>query len=85
MRSLRINVIIPDPAAWELPEKAEFRAGLERARLPCTQPDSIAEEASAMLTGNGIIAWFQGRSALGHRSPPLTGPYAVRREQWATA
>jgi carbamoyltransferase len=51
----------------------ELEAELRRAALPYTRPDSIAGEAARVLAGNGIVAWFQGRSeygprALGHRS-----------------
>ncbi len=51
----------------------ELEAELQRAALPYTRPDSIAAEAARVLAGNGIVAWYQGRSeygprALGHRS-----------------
>ncbi|SCG63667.1 carbamoyltransferase [Micromonospora echinaurantiaca] len=51
----------------------ELEAELRRAALPYTRPDSIAAEAARVLAGNGVVAWFQGRSeygprALGHRS-----------------
>ena len=51
----------------------ELEAELRRAALPYTRPRSIAAEAARVLAGNGIVAWFQGRSeygprALGHRS-----------------
>jgi carbamoyltransferase len=51
----------------------ELEAELRRAALPYTRPASIAAEAAAVLAGNGIVAWYQGRSeygprALGHRS-----------------
>jgi carbamoyltransferase len=51
----------------------ELSAELERARLPYTRPDSIAEYAAGVLARDGIVAWFQGRGeygprALGHRS-----------------
>jgi carbamoyltransferase len=51
----------------------ELEAELQRAALPYTRPASIAAEAARVLAGNGIVAWFQGRSeygprALGHRS-----------------
>ena len=51
----------------------ELAAELRRAALPYTRPASIAAEAARVLAGNGIVAWFQGRSeygprALGHRS-----------------
>jgi carbamoyltransferase len=52
---------------------AELEAELRRAALPYTRPSSIAAEAARVLAGNGIVAWYQGRSeygprALGHRS-----------------
>jgi carbamoyltransferase len=51
----------------------ELEAELRRAALPYTRPASIAAEAAEVLAGNGIVAWYQGRSeygprALGHRS-----------------
>ncbi|BEL07433.1 carbamoyltransferase C-terminal domain-containing protein [Actinoplanes sichuanensis] len=51
----------------------ELEAELRRAAVPYTRPESIAAEAAAVLAGNGIVAWYQGRSeygprALGHRS-----------------
>jgi carbamoyltransferase len=51
----------------------ELEAELRRAALPYTRPADIAAEAATVLAGNGIVAWFQGRSeygprALGHRS-----------------
>ncbi|WP_433306291.1 carbamoyltransferase family protein [Actinoplanes sp. CA-030573] len=51
----------------------ELEAELRRAALPYTRPESIAAEAARVLAGNGIVAWYQGRSeygprALGHRS-----------------
>ncbi|MFU8872676.1 carbamoyltransferase [Micromonospora sp. SL4-19] len=51
----------------------ELEAELRRAQLPYTRPASIAAEAARTLAGNGIVAWYQGRSeygprALGHRS-----------------
>lgn len=51
----------------------ELEAELVRAALPYTRPESIAAEAALVLAGNGIVAWYQGRSeygprALGHRS-----------------
>jgi carbamoyltransferase len=51
----------------------EIEAELRRARLPYRRPESIAEAAAEVLAGNGVVAWFQGRSeygprALGHRS-----------------
>lgn len=52
---------------------AELRAWLERAAVPYEEPDDIAETVAEELAGDGIVAWFQGRSeygprALGHRS-----------------
>ncbi|MFF5290236.1 carbamoyltransferase family protein [Paractinoplanes globisporus] len=51
----------------------ELEAELRRAALPYQRPASIAAEAAKVLAGNGIVAWYQGRSeygprALGHRS-----------------
>ncbi len=54
-------------------DDAELEAALHRARLPYSRPPSIAATAAQVLAGNGVVAWFQGRSeygprALGHRS-----------------
>ncbi|GAA1609205.1 carbamoyltransferase family protein [Actinoplanes couchii] len=51
----------------------ELEAELRRAAVPYHRPESIAAEAARVLAGNGIVAWYQGRSeygprALGHRS-----------------
>ncbi|MEV8503964.1 carbamoyltransferase C-terminal domain-containing protein [Actinoplanes sp. NPDC051475] len=51
----------------------QLEAELKRAALPYSRPPSIAAEAARVLAGNGIVAWYQGRSeygprALGHRS-----------------
>jgi carbamoyltransferase len=51
----------------------EIAAELRRARVPYTRPASIAETAAEVLAGDGVVAWYQGRSeygprALGHRS-----------------
>ena len=52
---------------------ADLEAWLTTARLPFERPDDVAEEVAECLAGNGVVAWFQGRSeygprALGHRS-----------------
>jgi carbamoyltransferase len=51
----------------------EIEAELRRARVPFVRPPSIADTAAEVLAGDGVVAWFQGRSeygprALGHRS-----------------
>jgi carbamoyltransferase len=51
----------------------ELRRWLEEARLPYEEPADIAETVAEELAGDGVVAWFQGRSeygprALGHRS-----------------
>ncbi|GAA0467379.1 carbamoyltransferase family protein [Streptomyces olivaceiscleroticus] len=50
-----------------------LRAVLEEAAVPYEEPEDIAETVAETLAGNGIVAWYQGRSefgprALGHRS-----------------
>jgi carbamoyltransferase len=55
---------------WSEPELA---AALTTAAVPFERPDDIAEAVAEVLAGNGVVAWFQGRSefgprALGHRS-----------------
>jgi carbamoyltransferase len=51
----------------------ELAAWLTTAAVPFERPADIAEAVAETLAGNGIVAWFQGRSeygprALGHRS-----------------
>ncbi|MFD7767897.1 carbamoyltransferase [Streptomyces sp. NPDC059787] len=52
---------------------AELGAWLKTASVPFERPADIAATVARTLAGNGIVAWFQGRSeygprALGHRS-----------------
>jgi carbamoyltransferase len=52
---------------------ADLEAWLTTARLPFERPADVAETVADCLAGNGVVAWFQGRSefgprALGHRS-----------------
>ena len=51
----------------------EIEAYLVTARVPYERPRDVADAVAAALAGNGVVAWFQGRSeygprALGHRS-----------------
>jgi carbamoyltransferase len=51
----------------------ELESILRVARVPFQRPCDIANAAAEVLAGNGVVAWFQGRSefgprALGHRS-----------------
>jgi carbamoyltransferase len=51
----------------------ELEAWLTEARLPHERSADVAEAVAEALAGDGIVAWFQGRSeygprALGHRS-----------------
>ena len=51
----------------------ELESWLARARLPFERPADVAVEVADCLAGDGVVAWFQGRSeygprALGHRS-----------------
>jgi carbamoyltransferase len=53
--------------------EADIEAWLTTARVPHERPDDVAEAVAECLAGNGVVAWFQGRSeygprALGHRS-----------------
>jgi carbamoyltransferase len=66
--------------------EGELRTELERARIRYTRPESIAEESAAVLAGNGVVAWFQGRGeygprALGHRSLLAHPGYASNTER----
>jgi carbamoyltransferase len=51
----------------------QVRRELEQASVIYERPDDLAESSAAVLAGDGLVAWFQGRSefgprALGHRS-----------------
>ena len=51
----------------------ELAAWLAAAQVPYERPADLAEAVAEVLAGDGIVAWFQGRSeygprALGHRS-----------------
>ena len=51
----------------------EIREWLSAAAVPFEEPSDIAEATAEILAGDGVVAWFQGRSefgprALGHRS-----------------
>ena len=52
---------------------ADLAAWLVTADVDYERPDDIADAVAEVLAGNGVVAWFQGRSeygprALGHRS-----------------
>jgi carbamoyltransferase len=52
---------------------AEVEAALRTARVPFERPPDLAGAVAEVLAGDGVVAWFQGRSeygprALGHRS-----------------
>jgi carbamoyltransferase len=51
----------------------EIEAWLTTARVPYSRPVDVADAVAECLAGNGVVAWFEGRSeygprALGHRS-----------------
>jgi carbamoyltransferase len=51
----------------------QLRVSLDEAAVPYEEPADIAAAVAQVLAGDGIVAWFQGRSefgprALGHRS-----------------
>jgi carbamoyltransferase len=51
----------------------ELERRLETARVPYERPPDVAEAIAEVLAGDGVVAWYQGRSeygprALGHRS-----------------
>jgi carbamoyltransferase len=51
----------------------DLEASLHRARVNYDRPADIAAAVAEVIAGNGVVAWFQGRSewgprALGHRS-----------------
>ncbi len=52
---------------------ADIEAALRTARVPFERPADLAGAVAGVLAGDGVVAWFQGRSeygprALGHRS-----------------
>jgi carbamoyltransferase len=51
----------------------QIESALRTARVPFDRPANIADATAEVLAGDGVVAWFQGRSeygprALGHRS-----------------
>lgn len=54
-------------------DDAEVERTLVTARVPYERPADLARAVGEVIAGNGVVAWFQGRSefgprALGHRS-----------------
>jgi carbamoyltransferase len=54
-------------------DEADLEERLRLAKVAYERPADLAEAAAAVIAGNGVVAWFQGRSeygprALGHRS-----------------
>jgi carbamoyltransferase len=54
-------------------DELELLRWLERVGLPHERPADVAQAAAEVVAGDGVVAWFQGRSeygprALGHRS-----------------
>jgi carbamoyltransferase len=46
----------------------ELAAHLRRAAVPFTTPEDLAGEVADVLAGDGVVAWFDGRSELGPRA-----------------
>ena len=51
----------------------ELEGALQRAALPYERPGDLCAQAAEVLAGDGVVAWYEGRSewgprALGHRS-----------------
>ncbi|MDR6864744.1 carbamoyltransferase C-terminal domain-containing protein [Phycicoccus sp. 3266] len=64
----------------------DLAAELRRAALPFTTPRDLAGDVADVLAGNGVVAWFDGRSeygprALGHRSLLAHPGYATNLER----
>jgi len=64
---------VPSPALGRGFSEQELEAWLATAELDYERPDDLAAEVAEVLAGDGVVAWFQGRSeygprALGHRS-----------------
>jgi carbamoyltransferase len=54
-------------------DEVELERHLRRARVPFERPADLGAAVARILAGDGVVAWFQGRSeygprALGHRS-----------------
>jgi carbamoyltransferase len=68
---------------WNARELADR---LHRSAVPFETPADLANEVAQILAGDGIVAWFQGRSefgprALGHRSLLANPRYAKNLER----
>lgn len=64
----------------------DIEGRLTTAAVPFTRPADIGEEVARILAGDGIVAWFQGRSefgprALGHRSLLANPRYKANLER----
>jgi carbamoyltransferase len=64
---------MPTPALGREWSDEELGAWLAKANVAPERPQDIAEAVAEILAGDGVVAWFQGRSeygprALGHRS-----------------
>ena len=46
----------------------ELAGWLNRAAVPFTTPDDLVEQVAEILAGNGVVAWFDGRSEYGPRA-----------------
>ncbi|KAE8762169.1 carbamoyltransferase family protein [Georgenia thermotolerans] len=46
----------------------DLAAWLRGAAVPFTTPDDLAAEVAQVLAGNGVVAWFDGRSEFGPRA-----------------
>jgi carbamoyltransferase len=46
----------------------DLEAWLSTARIAFERPDDVAEAVAECLAGNGVVAWFQGRSEYGPRA-----------------
>lgn len=62
--------VVPAPTAalgrsWTDDELASW---LTTAQVPFTTPADLAGEVADVLTGNGVVAWFDGRSEFGPRA-----------------
>jgi carbamoyltransferase len=46
----------------------ELAGWLRRAAVPFTTPHDLVEQVAEILVGNGVVAWFDGRSEYGPRA-----------------
>jgi carbamoyltransferase len=59
---------MPSAALGRQWSDGDLAAWLRRAAVPFTTPDDLAEQVADVLAGDGVVAWFDGRSEFGPRA-----------------